>query len=64
MLPEYLVKRILNHHSQNDVSQHHYVHIRDLEAIRPHLQKLEDAILLKCRGKDESKVRKSRKAVS
>ncbi|MBL8081963.1 MAG: integrase family protein [Candidatus Obscuribacter sp.] len=64
MLPGYLVKRILNHHSRNDISQHHYVHFRDLEAIRPQLQKLEDAILLKCRGKDESKVRKSRKAVS
>lgn len=45
-LPPYIVKRFLNHHSKQDVSQSHYV-IVEMEQLRAPLQQIEDSLLVK-----------------
>lgn len=48
-LPEYLVKRFANHHDRQNVTQTHYVVLKDVETLREPLQAVEDFIL-QCAG--------------
>lgn len=45
---DYIVKRFMNHHNSRDVTQHHYVNLKELEGLREHLQSVEDLILHFC----------------
>jgi integrase len=44
-LPDYLVKRFANHHDKQNITQAHYVVLKDMEALRPSLQSIEDFIM-------------------
>jgi integrase len=47
-LPEYIVKRFVNHHDSQNVTQHHYVILKDVEQLRAPLQSIEDFVLKHC----------------
>lgn len=44
-MPDYLVKRFANHHDKQNVTQNHYVVLKDMEALRPALQSVEDFVM-------------------
>lgn len=44
-LQDYLVKRLVNHHNKQDVTQNHYIVLKDVNILRRPLQQVEDFIL-------------------
>lgn len=50
----YLLKRFMNHHNSQDVTQHHYIDLKDVEQLRAPLQSIEDYVLKLCTAGSET----------